>query len=232
MWTDFLDSLIKGTRKSELSEQSVKAIETPNPAGLTSTVTTDASETVNRLLSEEGKARPIREVIIELYREHMSFLSRLPFVDVQGLNPDLYQRIQSAIEAMDSAAEAEDLGAFRLAKELVENLYMHAVALYCPTSVNIKVYSDVLGCFLWVVPTLQDMAGLQAEGVKDPVYTHDEIRKLKGTPPELLKAVNEAKGVFPGSLVKAAGRHSNQADVPVKPYKYNPSSKKEVKANG
>lgn len=185
-------------------------------------------EAANRLLPE-GKVRPVQDVIAELYRKHLSFLSALPFIDVQAIDPNLYQHIQAAIETMDSAAGDENIQRFRIAKDEVESLYMHAVALYNPTPLPVKIYSDILGCHLWIVPTLQDLDALKTEGVKDPVYTHDEIRNLKGTPPELLKAVNDAKGVFPGGQVKDAGRHSDQADVPAKPYKYNPSGQKEAK---
>jgi hypothetical protein len=180
----------------------------------------------NKLLSE-GKVRPVQDIITEAYQHHMTFLSALPFVDVQGLDPSLHQRIQEAITRMDTAAEAEDLGAFMANSERVESLYLHAVALCCPNAAPVKIYSDVLGCHLWIVPTLRDMALLQADGVKDPVYTYDEVNRLKGTPPELLKTVNESKTVMPGNTVKAVTRHSDQE--PVKPY--NPS-RREAKANG
>ena len=65
-----------------------------------------------------------------------------------------------------------------------------------------KIYSNILQAFLWVVDTDDDMWALKKEGVTDPIYTADEVRKLKGISKEGLKRVHRVKEVFEGSKVR------------------------------
>jgi hypothetical protein len=38
--------------------------------------------------------------------------------------------------------------------------------------------------------------------VVDAIYTHDEIRKLRGMPKEALEVNHQAKELFPGSIIR------------------------------
>ncbi|MDA8086633.1 MAG: hypothetical protein M0Z75_08035 [Nitrospiraceae bacterium] len=72
-----------------------------------------------------------------------------------------------------------------------------------PTNnVAYKIYSNILQAFLWVVDTDEDMWAMRNEGVTEPVYTADEVRKLKGISKEGLKRVHKVKEVFEGSKVR------------------------------
>ena len=72
-----------------------------------------------------------------------------------------------------------------------------------PTNnVAYKIYSNILQAFLWVVDTDDDVWALRREGVTEPIYTADEVRKLKGISKEGLKRVHRVKGVFEGSKVR------------------------------
>ena len=72
-----------------------------------------------------------------------------------------------------------------------------------PTNnVAYKIYSNILQAFLWVVDTDEDMWALRKEGVRETIYTSDEVRKLKGISKEGLKRVHRAKEVFEGSKVR------------------------------
>ncbi len=69
-------------------------------------------------------------------------------------------------------------------------------------NVAYKIYSNILQAFLWVVDTDEDMWALRNEGVTEPIYTSDEVRKLKGISKEGLKRVHKVKEVFEGSKVR------------------------------
>lgn len=70
-------------------------------------------------------------------------------------------------------------------------------------SVAYRVYSEILQAYLWVVDTDEDMKALKAsDKVTEAIYTHDEIRKLKGIDKEALKAVHRAKEIFQDSQVE------------------------------
>ncbi|MGD0883567.1 MAG: hypothetical protein ABSA46_01605 [Thermodesulfovibrionales bacterium] len=73
-----------------------------------------------------------------------------------------------------------------------------------------KVYSEILGCSLWIVDT--DMKEIRvSEGTTEPIYTADEIRKLKGMNKEGLKAVHMVKEIFEDSKVENIRRKENPA---------------------
>jgi len=61
-----------------------------------------------------------------------------------------------------------------------------------------KIYSEILQAYLWIVETDQDM---HSEGVSEAIYTHDEIRKLKGISKDSLKEIHKVKEVFENSKV-------------------------------
>jgi membrane protease subunit (stomatin/prohibitin family) len=65
-----------------------------------------------------------------------------------------------------------------------------------------RVYSEILQAFLWVVDTDEDMKALRGKNVTEPIYTADEIRKLKSTSKEGLKTIHEAKKIFEDSKVE------------------------------
>lgn len=65
-----------------------------------------------------------------------------------------------------------------------------------------KIYSELLGCCLWVVADDEDMRSLRLQGISEAVYTADEIKKLKGIDKDSLKAVHKVKEVFEDSKVE------------------------------
>lgn len=67
---------------------------------------------------------------------------------------------------------------------------------------TVKIYSEILGAHLFVVETNQDMQTLRAQDVTEPIYTGEEIRKLKGSTPEHLKAIHKVKEVFEKSIIE------------------------------
>ncbi|MBF0556057.1 MAG: hypothetical protein HQK96_16150 [Nitrospirae bacterium] len=103
---------------------------------------------------------------------------------------------------MNEAKENEDLAGFTEVKERVLSLYMQAVAYADPRSVAVKVWSEMLQCFLWVVPDRDDVKALRGNGATEAIYAHGEVMALKGSTPEHLKAVHAAKAVFTEGLVK------------------------------
>jgi hypothetical protein len=79
-----------------------------------------------------------------------------------------------------------------------------------------RVYSEILGAYLWVVADEADMEALRAsEDVTDPIYTAQEIGQLKElkekTRKAHLKTVYEAKKEFPGSKVVQVNNHEGGA---------------------
>ena len=65
-----------------------------------------------------------------------------------------------------------------------------------------RVYSEILQAFLWVVDTDEDMKAHRGKNVTEPIYTADEIRRLRGTKKEGLKTIHEAKQIFEDSKVE------------------------------
>lgn len=65
-----------------------------------------------------------------------------------------------------------------------------------------KVYSEVLGCYLWVMDTDQDIHPLMARGVSETIYSHDEIKKLRELSREDMKDIHKVKEAFPESSIK------------------------------
>jgi hypothetical protein len=65
-----------------------------------------------------------------------------------------------------------------------------------------RIYSEILQAFLWVVDTDEDMKALRDKNINEPIYTADEIRRLKITSKEGLKTIHEAKQIFEDSKVE------------------------------
>jgi|OpeIllAssembly_1097287.scaffolds.fasta_scaffold57692_3 hypothetical protein len=65
-----------------------------------------------------------------------------------------------------------------------------------------RIYSEILQAFLWVVDTEKDMRTLRDRNITEPIYTADEIQKLKGINKENLKKVHKVKEVFENSKVE------------------------------
>jgi len=68
-------------------------------------------------------------------------------------------------------------------------------------NVAYRLYSDVLGAFLWVAPDESSTQGLG--DVAEPVYIADEVRKLKGLSPDGLRAIHRVKIEFKESRVES-----------------------------
>jgi hypothetical protein len=64
-----------------------------------------------------------------------------------------------------------------------------------------RLYSEILGAFLWVVP--DESCAKALRNLTEPIYTADEVRSLKGLSMEGLKAVHRAKTEFEDSRVES-----------------------------
>jgi hypothetical protein len=64
------------------------------------------------------------------------------------------------------------------------------------------IYSRILDDFLLLSDTEDQAEILRAQGVEDVIYTVEDIGKLKGLPPESLKAHHAIKKVFPRSKIE------------------------------
>ncbi len=51
-----------------------------------------------------------------------------------------------------------------------------------------------------------DLRTLRASGVAGPIYTADEIKKIKGLPSENLQIIEEIKEVFENAIVEEVQR--------------------------
>lgn len=69
-----------------------------------------------------------------------------------------------------------------------------------------KVYSGVLGCYLWVMDTDQDIHPLMSRGVPEAIYSHDEIKKLRELSREDLKNIHKIKETFENSKIEEVKR--------------------------
>mgnify|MGYP001117279343 CR=1 FL=1 len=64
-----------------------------------------------------------------------------------------------------------------------------------------KIYSELLGCYLWVVGDDEGADLLRSQGVTETIYTTDEVRKLKGLSKETLKKIHEVKTEIENSTI-------------------------------
>lgn len=69
------------------------------------------------------------------------------------------------------------------------------------------IHSALLESHLWLVPDDRAADSLMAAGdVTCPIYTAQEIPKLKGLPIEALKAVHAVKAAFDGARIVSVAR--------------------------
>jgi hypothetical protein len=66
----------------------------------------------------------------------------------------------------------------------------------------VRIYSEILGAFLWIVQDQGDMTALRARGVEEAVYTGQDIHLLKGKDREHLRDLQAVKTVFPDSTIE------------------------------
>jgi hypothetical protein len=104
----------------------------------------------------------------------------------------LYMEILDTIEALDNAFVIEDITAFQDALDRIRLLYIEALFKY-GRRVAVKVYSEILQAYLWVVAADKDIHSLRSQGVSGAVYTANEIRKLKSLNKESLREIHRVK---------------------------------------
>lgn len=78
----------------------------------------------------------------------------------------------------------------------------------------VRIYSEVLGCHLWIIETEQDLHYLrdQGQGTSEAVYTTDEIKKLKSLDKDSLKIIHQVKEIFPGSEIREVTKKDVKED--------------------
>ena len=160
-------------------------------------------DALGELLAED-KVKPVPEVMAELYREMTDWLHQhtLAGDEIKETLPSLYADIQDSIDRLDATFIIEDIIAFRETLERIRLLYTEAM-LRTDRKVAVKVYSEVLGCHLWVTTnTDEDMHTLRNQGVTEAIYSRDEVDKLKGISKDSLKAIHKIKEVFEKSRVE------------------------------
>ncbi|OGW37450.1 MAG: hypothetical protein A2Y97_00060 [Nitrospirae bacterium RBG_13_39_12] len=64
-----------------------------------------------------------------------------------------------------------------------------------------RVYSENLHAYLWVVEDDKDIDRLREQGIKEAIYTRQEIEKLKDIDKDSLKVIHRVKEVFESSKV-------------------------------
>ncbi|NCO67006.1 MAG: hypothetical protein COY75_03920 [Nitrospirae bacterium CG_4_10_14_0_8_um_filter_41_23] len=74
----------------------------------------------------------------------------------------------------------------------------------------VRVWSELLQAYLWVVDTDQDSHSLMSQGVSEAICTHDEIDKLKDLSKDSLKAINKVKEAFPESTIEEINKLDNK----------------------
>jgi vacuolar-type H+-ATPase subunit F/Vma7 len=102
---------------------------------------------------------------------------------------------------MDNAFYAEDLTAFQEALERVRLLYTEAL-FKCGRTAAVKVWSEILRTYLWVVADEKDIETLRSQGITETIYTAEEIKKLKGLSKDSLMAIHRVKETFKESKVE------------------------------
>jgi|GEM_PF-694929 len=67
----------------------------------------------------------------------------------------------------------------------------------------VRIYSRLLDDTLWLVWDEAEMKQLIAKGIREAIYTANEISILRNKSKEHLEAVHRTKKVFPGAIAKA-----------------------------
>ncbi len=67
-----------------------------------------------------------------------------------------------------------------------------------------RVYSKILEDYLWIVATDKGLKELVAEGVKDAIYTQEEVSRMidGGVSREGLVAIHKVMKTFPGASIQ------------------------------
>jgi hypothetical protein len=73
-----------------------------------------------------------------------------------------------------------------------------------------RIYSEILEDYLWLCETDKDLHYFKEKNISEPIYTKNEIKKLKGIDKETLKAVHEVKTVFKDSKVEECKKNKNE----------------------
>jgi hypothetical protein len=64
-----------------------------------------------------------------------------------------------------------------------------------------KLYSEILQSYFWFVEDDEDMNRLRGQGIKEAIYTKQEIEKIKVAEKDTLKAIHPVKEVFEKSKI-------------------------------
>ncbi len=69
--------------------------------------------------------------------------------------------------------------------------------------IAIRIYSEVLGCEIWLCGTEQMASQIKQDDPEAVIYTVGELRRLYrlNPDPESLRSIHNAKAIFPGSKV-------------------------------
>ncbi len=67
-----------------------------------------------------------------------------------------------------------------------------------------KIYSKILDDYLWIVATDKELQALVEGGIKETIYTHEEVSRMidEGISKEGLKAIHKVKKAFSGSSIE------------------------------
>lgn len=154
-------------------------------------------------LLEGEKTMSVKETMAGQYKELTKWLAQfnLLSVEIKETLPELYQDIQDCIQRLDNTFINEDMPAFQNALERIRLLYTEAL-FKCGRHVAVKVWSEILQAYLWVVETDQDMHSLRSQGVTEAIYTGDEIKNLKGLNKDSLNQIHKVKKTFESSKVE------------------------------
>jgi len=156
-----------------------------------------------RLLNE-GKVKPVKDVMANEFHSLCKWLEGfdLGSEEIKERLPALYQDLRDAIAEMDSCFVNEDLQGFLKAISKIRQIYTDAL-FCCGRRVVVKIYSQLLEAYLWVVVDSRDVKALRPQGVIEPVYTPDEIARLKGLPTDGIRLTHRAKQTFlDGTIIK------------------------------
>lgn len=67
-----------------------------------------------------------------------------------------------------------------------------------------RIWGNLVGEIVWVVGSTEEMTALVQRGVKEAIYTADEIRRMKTLTPEEVKVIHMTKKTFPGAEITEA----------------------------
>ena len=174
------------------------------------TFTPKCEDALIKLLAED-KVKPMAEVMGEKYQELTDWLRQhtLTGDEINETLPGLYTDIQDAIERLDTAFFNEDMQAFQGALDRIRLLYAEAL-LTCGWRIAVKVRSEALQSYLWIVADDMDRQPLRSQGITEAIYTADEIKKLRGMCKDSLKAIHRVKEVFEKSKVEEINKREKE----------------------